>query len=214
MFARNRIVGVNNGSISFAGAADNTPSLSSFANRRIDLSGKTQVTAGMAGDAGGGGASMNVNTFFQSSYQYYLTGILPADPHLIDTSTLALFYRDIYLFDATAGSAVDIQSTFPFSDWELRGLPDKELEPFNTALERLGLKTMMPFLSTAYLTDGFFCGSLIFDPRSKQFIDTLIHDALSVAAIPSPFYNIDPTLNVRVGQAAQQFTQRGARRLR
>jgi hypothetical protein len=64
---------------------------------------------------------------------------------------------------------------------------------------------MMPFLSVAYLTDGFFCGSLIFDPRSKQFIDTLIHDALSVAAIPSPFYNIDPTINVRVGQAAQQF---------
>jgi hypothetical protein len=203
MFAKNKIVGVNGGALSFAGSE--SVGMTARAPRRIDLAGKTQVTAGMAGMAGTGGASMSVNSFFQSSYQYYMTGILPADPHLIDTSTLALFYRDIYLFDNTAGSAVDIQSTFPFSDWELRGLPEKELEPFNTALERLSLKTMMPFLSTAYLTDGFFCGSLIFDPRSKQFIDTLIHDALSVAAIPSPFYNIDPTINVRVGQAAQQF---------
>src|SRR5271168_2572084 len=203
MFARSRIVGVNGGNINFA--SQETQPIVARANRRIDLSSKTQVTAGMAGYGGGGGASMSVNTFMQSSYQYYMTGILPADPHLIDTSTLALFYRDIYLFDNTAGSAVDIQSTFPFSGWELRGLPEAELEPFNTALERLSLKTMMPFLSTAYLTDGFFCGSLIFDPRSKQFIDTLIHDALSVAAIPSPFYNIDPTINVRVGQAAQQF---------
>jgi hypothetical protein len=201
MFARSKIVGVNGGNINFAN--QETQPIVARANR--GFGGKTQVTAGMAGYGGGGGASMSVNTFMQSSYQYYMTGILPADPHLIDTSTLALFYRDIYLFDNTAGSAVDIQSTFPFSDWELRGLPEQELEPFNTALERLSLKTMMPFLSTAYLTDGFFCGSLIFDPRSRQFIDTLIHDALSVAAIPSPFYNIDPTINVRVGQAAQQF---------
>jgi len=201
MFAKSRILGVNGGTLSFAG--NDAPSIASTSKRGYTAG--TKVTASAMGGYGGGGASMSTNSFFQSSYQYYMTGILPADPHLIDTSTLALFYRDIYLFDNTAGSAVDIQSTFPFSDWELRGLPENELEPFNTALERLNLKTMMPFLSTAYLTDGFFCGSLIFDPRSKQFIDTLIHDALSVAAIPSPFYNIDPTINVRVGQAAQQF---------
>jgi hypothetical protein len=203
MFARSQIVGVNGGAISYANGGDSAP-LASTTTRGFAQKQKITASVG-AGYGSGGGSSMSINSFYQSSYQYYLTGILPADPHLIDTSTLALFYRDIYLFDSTAGSAVDIQSSFPFSGWELRGLPEDELQPFNTALERLNLQTMMPFLSTAYLTDGFFCGSLIFDPRSKEFIDTLIHDALSVAAIPSPFFNIDPTINVRVGQAAQQF---------
>ncbi len=134
-----------------------------------------------------------------------MTGILPADPQLIDTSTLAYFYRDMYLFDNTAGSAVDIQSSFPFSGWELRGLPSNELKPFEDALERLNLERMMPLISTAYLTDGFFAGSLVFDPDKKQFIDTLIHDALSCAVIPSPLFGMDPTINVRVGQSVQQF---------
>jgi hypothetical protein len=148
---------------------------------------------------------MSVNSFWQSNYQYMMTGLLPADPHLIDTSTLQLFYRDIYLFDSVAGSMVDLISTFPFSDWKLSGLDDHDLEFYNTALERLDIKQMLPTISLAHLVDGFFCGSLVFDPGSKQFIDTMIHDALSVAAIPSPFWNIDPTLNVRVGQATQQF---------
>jgi hypothetical protein len=69
----------------------------------------------------------------------------------------------------------------------------------------LNIAQMMPEISVAYLVDGFFCGSLVFDPKSKQFIDTLIHDALQCAVMPSPFYNVDPTINVRVGQATQQF---------
>jgi hypothetical protein len=165
---------------------------------------KQQVNAAL-GFSGGAGASMSVNGFFQSNYQYYMTGIIPADPHLIDTSTLALFYRDIYMFDNTAGSAVDIQSSFPFSSWELRGLDTHELKHFEDGLERLQMQTMMPLVATAHLTDGFFCGSLVFDPRSKQFMDTMLHDALSCAVIPSPLYTMDPTINVRVGQATQQF---------
>ena len=90
MFAKQKIVGVNGGNINFANQESET--VIARASRGYSQ-GKTQVTAGMAGYAGGGGASMNVNTFMQSSYQYYMTGILPADPHLIDTSTLALFYR-------------------------------------------------------------------------------------------------------------------------
>jgi hypothetical protein len=163
-----------------------------------------QVTASL-GAGSAGYAGLNVNGFWASNYQYYMTGIIPADPHLIDTSTLALFYRDMYFFDNVAGSCVDIQSHFPFSRWELRGLDNKELDIYHSALEQLNLQQMMPMISTAHLVDGFFCGSLVFDAKSKRFLDTLMHDALSCAVIPSPFFNIDPTINVRVGQATQQF---------
>jgi hypothetical protein len=200
MFSKQKILGVNGKSFNIAPQNGNSSLVARAAPR------KTQVNAALSSfGPGQGGASMSINGFWQSNYQYYMTGLIPGDPHLIDTSTLALFYRDIYLYDNTAGSAVDIQAHFPFSTWELRGLEEKELQPFNDTLERLNLQQMMPFISTAHLTDGFFAGSLVFDSKSKQFIDTLIHDALSCSVMPSPFFNIDPEINVRVGQATQQF---------
>jgi hypothetical protein len=204
MYSKTQILGVGSDGFRMAPRAQNSQQVSAHLGR----GGPSRIEASLfngVGASGGSGASMSVNSFWQSNYQYMMTGLLPADPHLIDTSTLQLFYRDIYLFDSVAGSMVDLISTFPFSDWKLSGLDDHDLEFYNTALERLDIKQMLPTISLAHLVDGFFCGSLVFDPGSKQFIDTMIHDALSVAAIPSPFWNIDPTLNVRVGQATQQF---------
>lgn len=200
MFSRQRILGVNGTGISVQPHAQQQ----THAAFRSRSNGKQQVTANVGGGSVGA-ASLSVSSFFGSAYQYMLTGIIPADPYLIDTSTLALFYRDIYLLDNVAGSCVDIQSRFPFSEFELRGLDSKDLEPFDSALAQLNLEQMMPLISTAHLVDGFFCGSLVFDQGSRRFLDTLIHDALSCAVIPSPFFNIDPTINVRVGQATQQF---------
>jgi hypothetical protein len=134
-----------------------------------------------------------------------LTGILPADPQFTDSSSLALFYRDIYLFDNVAGSAVDIQSTFPFSDYELRGLEDKELDIYREALDQLNISRHLPEISKAYLVDGFFCGTLVFDAKAKKFMDTLVHDALQCTVIPAPLFNVQPSIHVRVGSATQQY---------
>jgi hypothetical protein len=205
MYSKTKILGVGSEGFRMAPREQDAYQVSARMSRgnptRIDAS----LFSGAIGASGGSGASLSVNSFWQSNYQYMMTGLLPADPHLIDTSTLQLFYRDIYLFDSVAGSMADLISTFPFSNYKLSGLDDRDLDYYSSALERLDIKQMLPTISLAHLVDGFFCGSLVFDPNSKEFIDTMIHDALSVAAIPSPFWNIDPTLNVRVGQATQQF---------
>lgn len=205
MFAKHRITNVRGNSVVTAHTAPPEAAVA-YASRRVMKEQQTEVNASLgAFGMGGSGASLSVNGFWQSNYQYMMTGIIPADPALIDTSNLSLFYRDIYLFDNTAGSAVDIQSSFPFSTWELRGLDHAELKIYDDALARLNIMEMMPQISTAYLVDGFFCGSLVFDPHSKQFMDTLIYDALQCAVIPSPFNNADPEINVRVSQATQQY---------
>jgi hypothetical protein len=203
MFSKSRIMGVNGRSIN---VQSHTPqqSLVARAARSYNAGESHQVTANL-GSGAIGPASSSIQGYWASSYQYWTTGIIPADPHLIDTSTLALFYRDIYFFDNVAGACVDIKARFPFSKFDLRGLEDKEMEPFHDALEQLNLGQMMPLIASAHMIDGFFCGSLVFDARAKRFLDVLMHDALSCAVIPSPFYNIDPTINVRVGQATQQF---------
>lgn len=205
MFSKTRILGVSGDQINMAPSPINS-SIASFQSRASSSS--TQITASLgfgASSVAASGVNVMVNNYWQSLYQYFLTGLAPADPHLIDTSTLALFYRDIYLFDNVAGSAVDIQSHFPFSGWKLRGLETEELDTFNEALDQLHLQQMMPLISKAHLIDGFFCGSIAFNRRTKDFMTVLIHDALSCAVIPSPFFGIDPTINVRVSQATQQY---------
>ena len=186
MFTKSKILGVNNGKLS----VQRVPSHPISSARKVEAS---MLASDMMG---GSTVNKSVNAFWQSNYQYMMTGIIPATPDLTDSQSLALFFRDMYLHDSVAGSAVDIQSTFPFSDWELRGLDAKDIQIYNDCLERLGLQELLSQISISYLTDGFFAGSLVFDPRQKQFMDILIHDALCCEIINSPFHNIDPTITV------------------
>lgn len=186
MFTKSRILGVNNGQLS----------VQRIQSRPISTAKKLQASMMASDMLGGSAVNKSINAFWQSNYQYMMTGIIPATPDLTDSQSLALFYRDMYLHDSVAGSAVDIQSTFPFSDWELRGLDAADIKVYNDCLERLGLQELLPQISVAYLVDGFFAGSLVFDPTKKQFMDILIHDALCCEIINSPFHNIDPTITV------------------
>ena len=191
MLLKNRITAVNNGQLHVTPRGERT-GITATANR---------VEANLTGVSG-----PNVSTMvgWNSEYQYMLTGLMQnGDPRYNDAKSMALFNRDIYLYDNTAGSAVDIQSVFPFSDFELRGLPEHEAQLFEDATSQLNLRRMMPKISWAYLTDGFFCGSLVFDPVSKQFLDTWIHDALQCTLIHSPLYNMDPEIQVNTSSAAR-----------
>ena len=199
MFARSKILGVaKNGRLNVQ---------PSYHNRYASAAAKKVEGSLMGSDllANGSAVNKSVNSFWQSSYQYMMTGFIPASPDLTDSQALALFYRDMYLHDSVAGSAVDIQSSFPFSDWELRGLVSEDLKIYNDSLERLTLQELFPLISVAYLTDGFFAGSLVFDYSTKQFMDVLIHDALSCEIQPSPFHNIDPRITVHTNGQTKAF---------
>lgn len=197
MFPRNRITGVTNGRIKTdTGAAS---PVSAYASKRSYSEASTKVTAALGGNLGvsGGANSVSMNSFWNSQYQYFFTGLIPAEPMYSQSAQLALFYRDIYLNDNVGGTVVDLQSTFPFSDFDLRGADEKAIQVYNDALEQLNIQRMLPQVSTAYLADGFFAGSLIFDPRTKRFVDTLVHDALQCSIIPGSFFNMMPQINVQ-----------------
>ena len=204
MFARSKILGVNNGSLRIRNSPSYIP---------MSKSPKANLTASLVEDSISGGSSVNksITAFWQSNYQYMMTGIIPATPEITDSSALALFYRDMYLHDSVAGSAIDIQSTFPFSDWELRGLSAEDLDIFNKNLERLNIQDLLPMISISYLMDGFFVGSLVFEQRTKQFMDILIHDPLCCTQITSPFNNIDPVITVHTNGVTKQFLENASK---
>jgi hypothetical protein len=185
-----------------------------FTNNRVTAvakSGEVKLQSSMAVKANTGVASgfgksnVQVGVYGASQYNYMFSGLLPATPDLPDSTSLMYFYRDIYMHDNTAGSAVDIQSVFPFSDWELTGLEDSETQIFNTALARLNIQELLPQISIAYLTDGFYAGSLIYDAQAKNFMDILTHDALQCGISPSPLNNVDPTIRVSVSGPTLRF---------
>ena len=196
MFPRNKVTGVTGSHITTQTSIPRSP-----------LAQQSRVNASFGGVNGSsaGMSSLSGNVNWNSQYQYYMTGLIPAEPGFTDSSNLALFYRDCYLFDNVAGSAVDIQSTLPFSSFDLRGLDDKELAIYTDALEQLDIQRMIPEISTSYLVDGFFCGSLVFDGQQRKFMDTLVHDALQCSLIPSPFFNQKPTIQVNTGTSTEHF---------
>lgn len=184
-----------------------SPSFHSRPSFRVQASSEGGgVVPGSSGMAGiGGGANMIVNTLWPSQYQYYFTGILPAEPYLSDPASLALFWRDIYLYDSVGGSIVDLTLNLPFSDFSLHGIDTKYKSAYNDAVSQLNMREMFQKIGWAHLVDGFFCGTTIYDAYKKRFSDTMIHDALQCSVRTSPFFNRDPNIQVTVSNAIAQF---------
>lgn len=208
MFIRKKVLGVSKGSLRMRNQGESR--VAAFAPSKREVKASLGFGDGVA-SGGGFNTNISMNAMWPSEYQYYLTGILNGgDPQFNDPSALIYFYKDMYQYDATAGSAVDIQSTFPFSDFELRGLDAEKLKPFQDAVTRLNLRRMLPEISIAYLTYGYFCGSLLFDPVEKQFIDTMPHSALTCRVKNPVLYNLDPEITVRSSIAVQDLLSNGS----
>tara|TARA_B100000700_G_scaffold101966_1_gene114965 strand:+ start:17579 stop:19501 length:1923 start_codon:yes stop_codon:yes gene_type:complete len=108
-------------------------------------------------------------------------------------------YRDIYYNDSVCGSAVDMLSTLPFSDFTLGGVSDKRaLRTFQETIDRLGVRTILPHLSTDHLVDGAFIGSMLFNRTSKRFFDIMPHRHDNAKIDSLPFYGQDPIITVAI----------------
>lgn len=113
-------------------------------------------------------------------------------------------YRDIYYNDAICGTAVDMLSTLPFSDFTIGGVTDKRaLRSFKETIDRLNIRTILPQLSTDHLVDGAFIGSLLYNKTSKRFFDIMPHRNDNAKIDSLPFYGQDPIITVAIPEAVQ-----------
>jgi hypothetical protein len=151
-------------------------------------------------DAAGGRNSLSMTRTGPLAFNYMLTGLVPEHEEL-----LRRYYRDIYLYDQVAGSAVDMISQFPFSAYTLTGADKEQLEKFNESLFRLNLRSLMPEISSSYLVDGMFIGTLVFNHQDKVFIDILLHNPDDAKIEPSPFYSNDPQITIVNNATTKKF---------
>ncbi len=153
---------------------------------------------------GGGGSKANFNATNSGplAFVYYLTGFVPEQEEM-----LRRYYRDMYKYDPVAGAAVDIISTFPFSNWTLTGagLTRKEIDKFDESLYRLNLRTLLPEISMGYLVDAEYIGTLIFNDQDKVFVDILNHNPDDCRIDRYPFYSVAPRIRVINSKETKDF---------
>lgn len=109
--------------------------------------------------------------------------------------------RDIYDFDPICGMYTDIVSEMPFSDFELSGLPDKEItNKYADALQSMNIKGMFPEITRDYLIDGVFIGNVYDNPANNDYsMMTIDINACDIKQLP--FTGVDPLINVRIPQS-------------
>lgn len=108
-------------------------------------------------------------------------------------------YRDMYYNDPVCGSAADLYSVLPFSDFSLGGVSDpKAMAVFMEACERLNTRTLMPSVALDHLVTGQFIGSLLYNEQTKTFADIMPHAADNAKIDEIPLYGQDPIITVAI----------------
>ena len=146
----------------------------------------------------GSGGAYGLN---DAIYDTYLEGIIGA----ASDQTLHAMYKDIYYFDTVAGSAVDLMTSLPFSDFNLIGADESKMDEFYSVIERLRIKDLLGEISIDYLVSGAFVGTLIYREQDNMFTDIMPHDMANCKIQMTPLYGIDPLIKVSSSKTTQNF---------
>lgn len=159
---------------------------------------------------GGPNTSMS-NTPITIDLDPMMTGITPQ----IEQAYFHRLYRDMYYHDPVAGSAVDMISSMPFSEFTLGGINDSKIaNTFSETLERLSLRTLLPEISVDYLVTGAHTSSLLFNKEKKLFTDIMPHAFENLTFETLPFYSQDPIITVKFNEAMQETLKKDTPRIR
>lgn len=156
----------------------------------------------------GGMESLSFNTGMPNTSVGQLPIEIDIDPLLKDIvfsenleqkKLVMRLYRDIYYNDPVCGSAADLYSVLPFSDFSLGGVSDpKAMEVFMEATERLNTRTLMPSVALDHLVTGQFIGSLLYNEKTRTFADIMPHAADNAKIDEIPLYGQDPIITVAI----------------
>jgi hypothetical protein len=143
-------------------------------------------------------SSVQISSMLSNLMEAYIPSIGESMPNTVLYQT----YRDIYLYDAVAGGAVDMFTNLPFSDFSLAGIKDeKALDPFHQSLQAMRIRKLLGQLSTEYLVNGLFIGEMVFDTEKKIFTGLSPHDPTYAELELELQFGVDPKVTINLGRA-------------
>jgi hypothetical protein len=114
--------------------------------------------------------------------------------------------RRIYQYDSISGSTVDLMAMIPYSEFNLSGITDKEvLRVFEDTIEHLNIETLMPHLSTEFLTIGKVIATLVYDGTNGIFTDVVVQEPDFCTVTPIPLQGYDPKIDLKVPPEFRKF---------
>jgi hypothetical protein len=119
---------------------------------------------------------------------------------------LQAVFRDIYLHDTIAGSAADLRSTLPWSEFRLLDCDVNQEKIFMDNLERLNILSLLPSASLDYMVSGAFLGIILYDPKIKGFTDTIPLNYSDCDISPTPLFSADPIITYNVSKELKEFS--------
>lgn len=140
----------------------------------------------------GGMQGMAIGT--ATPYIGVLDGIIGKD----DWYTKRKIYNDIYMYDLS-GAVVDLIANLPFSDYTLVGINNPEIiDTYMKTIDNLHLPSLLPSITTDYLVQGAFCGSLSWDDANNRFAAIMPHDLLYCDIKNVNVFGVDPIIDVEI----------------
>ena len=150
-------------------------------------------TSGTSSSGSTGGGFNMVGTGIATQYTGSITEQFF---NLNDHVTMRKIYRNIYLQDLIAGTAVDMQANLPFSDFTISGIPDaKMLDVFARSIEATNIKSLLPNLSVDYQVYGTFCAAMNMDYDKRYFTSIIPLDLNDCEFTALPQYGRDPLID-------------------
>jgi len=150
--------------------------------------------------------SSAVNTLINVVQPNTSVGVLEGMTSSTSEQALNSLYREIYLYDTTAGPTVDLLSNLPWSNFTLTGVKDpKILKIYEDTMEELGVVNLMIELSVSFLVLGKVIGSLLFDDNRGLFTDLAIFNPDDCEITPIPLRGYDPKIDLKISGEMKKF---------
>lgn len=166
--------------------ADGRKTVQSSVSFNNGMYGGNTIIGGMMGNAG--------------TYYGMLEGILMEDEQILQA-----IYEDIYQYDVSCGTTVDLRSTLVSSGFTLTGLSDKQLEVFQTSINRLSFPSILPQMFLDMYVRGKFISTLLYNREKKEFADQMVHSAKDCTILDNPLYGGKPAIKFRPPESVISF---------
>lgn len=154
------------------------------------------------GGGGGGLAGMSMSSDNSIAYgapQWYNPLIGSSDKYYFPASQERqnTIWRTYYELDPIIGSATDLFSDLPWSEFSLSGIEDKTiLHTYEDCLNKLNLPTLLPAMTRELMMKGKVIPHLIFSDKLGYWVHCSVHDPSYVGVQGRGVVGVPPLLDL------------------